>query len=46
MGKYKWLVKSYLIIAFWEGIKHYSPKIVQTLDDFLKKLNKKQNTAK
>ena len=43
MGKYKWLIKSYLIIALWEGIKYYSPKIIHRLDNILKKLNKKKS---
>ena len=46
MRKYRWLLKSYLIISFWEGIKEDSLNILNRLVNFLKKLNRKVKLKK
>ena len=41
MRRYRWILKSYFVIALLDGIKNYSPKLIIKIDNFLEKLNKK-----
>tara|TARA_Y100001933_G_scaffold244509_1_gene274320 strand:- start:543 stop:683 length:141 start_codon:yes stop_codon:yes gene_type:complete len=46
MRRYRWILKSYFVIALLDGFKTYSPKLVNKIDNFLENLNKKNNNTK